>query len=467
MERKLYKAAAEGDAASLVDLLKDDPLILDRCMVWYYNETPLHIAAMLGHEKFVDEILDRNPKLAGELDSQKFSPLHLAAAKGHLGVVKKLLTVNADMCYARDRYGRNPLHIAAVKGRIDVLKELIRESPDAAHQKMGHGETILHLCVKHNNLEALKLLVESFGDPEFVNLKNDNGDTILHQAAADKQTETMSFLTSFTTVEANSPNADGLTAYDLLAQSGKPGRNMDNINNFCEAGATTATAILRAPSRSEIESMMMGASPPNANDQNIASPMQRKSLEKNLNKQYDWLERKKGALMVVASLTATMAFQVGVNPPGGFWQETTRGDNSKYSHTAGFSIMADNYPGRYLLFSVVNTISFLASLSIILLLVSGLPLRRRFFMWILMVIMWIAITSIALTYGLSMTLFTPSHEKNSIYKITGVGILLWFGLMVLLLVGHTIRLIWKTIRKLRKSVRRSSASVVMRQDSVR
>ncbi|KAI6698543.1 hypothetical protein NL676_018662 [Syzygium grande] len=98
MERRLYKAAAEADVASLLNLLKDDPLILDRCIVWSYNETPLHIAAMLGHEKFIDKILDQKPELAGELNSQKLSPLHLATAKSYPGVVKKLLSVNVDMC---------------------------------------------------------------------------------------------------------------------------------------------------------------------------------------------------------------------------------------------------------------------------------------------------------------------------------------------------------------------------------
>ncbi|KAI6704043.1 hypothetical protein NL676_013179 [Syzygium grande] len=397
MERKLHKAAAEGDATSLVDLLKDDPLILDRCMVWSYNETPLHIAAMLGHEKFVDEILDRKPELAGELDSQKFSP---PAPRGS------------------QRYGRNPLHIAAVKGRVDVLKELVRESPDAARKKMGHGETILHLCVMYNNLEALKLLVESVGDPEFVNMKNDDGDTILHLAASDKQTETISFLTSFTTVEANSRNTDGLTAYDLLAQGGETGR-------------------------SEMEPMTMRALPPNANDQNSAFPVQRKGRKKNLNKQDDWLNRKKNALMVVASLTATVAFQVG------------------------FSIMAYNDWEAYSAFLAINTLGFLASLSIILLLVSGLPLRRRFFMWILMVIIWIAITSIAVVYSFVITVFSPNND-NTIYGIVGFVVLTWVGLMVLLLVGHTIRLMLKTFRNVRKLVTRgrSSSSEVMRQDSV-
>ncbi|GKC69491.1 ankyrin repeat-containing domain, PGG domain protein, partial [Tanacetum coccineum] len=35
----------------------------------------------------------------------------------------------------------------------------------------------------------------------------------------------------------------------------------------------------------------------------------------------DWLYKKKESLMVVAVLIATIAFQAGVNPPGGVWQE--------------------------------------------------------------------------------------------------------------------------------------------------
>uniref|UniRef100_A0A803LBL8 PGG domain-containing protein n=1 Tax=Chenopodium quinoa TaxID=63459 RepID=A0A803LBL8_CHEQI len=35
-----------------------------------------------------------------------------------------------------------------------------------------------------------------------------------------------------------------------------------------------------------------------------------------------WLEEQRTSLMVVASLIATMAFQVGINPPGGVWQDT-------------------------------------------------------------------------------------------------------------------------------------------------
>lgn len=50
---------------------------------------------------------------------------------------------------------------------------------------------------------------------------------------------------------------------------------------------------------------------------------------------YDWQRKKRNTLMVVASLIATMAFQVGANPPGGFWQDNFEGDAKTPAHKAG------------------------------------------------------------------------------------------------------------------------------------
>ena len=189
MERRIYEAAVEGSVISLLNLLQEDALVLDRFMVGCYPETPLHIASMLGNLDFVQEILNRKPEKAGELDARKSSPLHLATAKGYLEIVKKLVSVNPEMCFARDRDGRNPLHIATIKGHISVLRELVNVRPQAAQMSIDHG-TILHLCVRYSGqLEMLKLLVETIGDNGFLNSKDDDGNTILHTAAADKQVE--------------------------------------------------------------------------------------------------------------------------------------------------------------------------------------------------------------------------------------------------------------------------------------
>ena len=189
MEKRLYEAAVKGNVSSLLNLLQDDGLLLDRFTTGHYPETPLHVASMLGHLEFLDEVLSRKPELARELDSRKSSPLHLAAAKGYLEIVKRLLKVNPDMCLVCDVDGWNPLHIAAIKGNMDALRVLVEARPWAARLVMDGGDTILHGCVRYNQLEAMKLLVERVSDHEFVNCKNFDGNSILHLAVADKQTE--------------------------------------------------------------------------------------------------------------------------------------------------------------------------------------------------------------------------------------------------------------------------------------
>ncbi|KAJ0091103.1 hypothetical protein Patl1_14551 [Pistacia atlantica] len=189
MERRIYEAAVEGNIISLLKLLQEDALILDRITVSCYGETLLHIASMLGHAEFVQELVGRKPELAGELDSRKSSPLHLATSKGCLDTVKILVSVNPEMCLARDRDGNNPVHIAAMKGRVSVLKELVKVRRNAARMLMERGETILHARVRFDQLEAMKFLMEEMSDHEFVNSKDDDGNTILHLAVADKQVE--------------------------------------------------------------------------------------------------------------------------------------------------------------------------------------------------------------------------------------------------------------------------------------
>ena len=187
MESLLYEASVEGNITTLLQLLEQDPLILDKVVANRHHETPLHVAALRGHLHFAKEILRRTPVLAGELDSRGSSPLHMAAQKGYVDIVKELLQVNPDMCLARDVDGRNPLQMAAMKGRIQVLVELFRARPFAAYATTIWNETVLHLCVKHNQLEALKFLVSIMNDPESLNAKDDYGMSILHLAVADKQ----------------------------------------------------------------------------------------------------------------------------------------------------------------------------------------------------------------------------------------------------------------------------------------
>ncbi|EYU19006.1 hypothetical protein MIMGU_mgv1a022409mg [Erythranthe guttata] len=415
----------KGSISSLQKMLNQDPLVLDRFSVNSFSDTPLHVAAMLGHTDFVKEIVSIKPELVNELNSHKSSPLHLASSKGHVGVVKAILSSvdSRTICLARDRNGLNPLHLAALKGRIEVLQILLQAEPEAAQMTVYRDENILHLCVKHYQLEPLKLMVETaLAHPNFINSKDGDGNTLLHLAVADKQVETINFLLNVPAFEVNAVNLNGLTAVDVLIQSRRDVRDMEI---------------------EDLQPDLASSSTPELQKDNSWNGMMKQQLE--------WLEKHKSALMVVASLTASMAFQVGVNPPGGVWQDDKLRDdqgnplpNPQY---AGFSIYATKHPRGYTRFCIITTFSFVSSLSIILLLVSGLPIRRRFYMWILIVITWVAITTIAFAYVVSIVALTP-NKNRTLDNVIGITIVVWIGLMTLLVMAHTIHFTKKIVRKM-------------------
>ncbi|GAB4836970.1 hypothetical protein Ancab_001884 [Ancistrocladus abbreviatus] len=191
MITRLYDAAVKGNVTVLLDLLHEDPLILDQYQLYQgkFGTSPLHIAAKLGHFQFAAVILNRKPELAEELDSNQSTPLHLSSAKGHLDIVKALLNVSPDMCLARDLQERSPLHLTIMNDKFDVLEELVRVVPHAAWELL-RGQSILHLCVIYDRRRTLELLVN---DPKIgrllINAKDNDGNTILHLAVARKRFE--------------------------------------------------------------------------------------------------------------------------------------------------------------------------------------------------------------------------------------------------------------------------------------
>ncbi|KAG6772563.1 hypothetical protein NC652_017559 [Populus alba x Populus x berolinensis] len=445
VQRKLREAAVEGNVTSLLMLLQEDKLVLDRCAVTCPAETPLHIASMLGHLEFTREILCRKPELVKEVDLHRSSPLHLAAANGHLEVVRVLLLVDADLCLVKDRNGWNPLHVAVIKGRIDVLKELVQAKPDAIRASGRRGETILHLCVKHYQLEALKFLVGiTIADTEFVNSEDDDGFTILHLAVADREIEAINYLIFESPIQVNALNANGFTALDIvLAQGRRNIKDIDIQNTLREGGAISSK---------DMPSTMHGLDAIRPNNSTTIN-------KRNCWRKKNWLEERRNSLMVVASLIATMAFQAGISPPNGNWQEDLQQPPSQ-SHEAGRSIMADKMPDDFAFFVGYNTTSFLASISVIILLISGLPFKWRIFTWILMIVMWIAVIATIWTYYISISCLSSRRGESTTAK-AGAGVV-FYGVMGIVLIGHSIRLIRKVLTLARRSrARRFSRSTTI------
>ncbi|KAF7108056.1 hypothetical protein CFC21_108606 [Triticum aestivum] len=76
------------------------------------------------------------------------------------------------------------------------------------------------------------------------------------------------------------------------------------------------------------------------------------------------LRKRRKFLILLAILAASITYQTGISPPGGFWTDNKNG------HRAGYSVFRDEFRERYRLFFYFNATAFMASLAVILLLVS-------------------------------------------------------------------------------------------------
>ncbi|KAL3747169.1 hypothetical protein ACJRO7_016016 [Eucalyptus globulus] len=440
-ERRLYEASVGRCVESLAQLLQEDRLILARAPVTCFDETPLHVAYMQGHVHFAKVLLAHKRDLAMELDSQVCrsenhgrTPLHWASANEYVKITRELLQSDPLACFVHDEDGWTPLHLAMMK-----------------EHRLSHGQTALHLGVSHNRLEALKVLVETVRDGDLVKAQDDVGNTILHLAAAKKQIE---FLLTIPGLEVNTPNSSGLTALDILEQGPGDSRVLEIETSLQSSGASLSRDIQSVPYRYDpvldppprmTSYNTTSRSPKNSPSLSTkkAPSKKRSTLRKPLSKKLsalrrplveaDWLNQERFT-MVVALLLVTVAFQAATTPPGGVWQDDYKvdanGNPVKEPHVAGTSIMAHIQRIAYGQFMIFNPLAFLSSLSIILLLLSGLQIKRRRWMW----------TQMAITYFIALRNILLADTRGMLKDVTDVLVVCWLCLMGVVFMGNVVRL---------------------------
>ncbi|KAF3434098.1 hypothetical protein FNV43_RR25201 [Rhamnella rubrinervis] len=456
--KRLYEASMEGCVDTLKSLIQDDPLILSKISLSPYGETPLHVSALFGHLNFTKKLLSikpQGPKLAMELDRLKRSPLHLASAEGHTGIVQALIQVNDSMCLATDQDGKTPLHYAAMRGRVEVIKLLIGSQRESIWKNLNEGgETVLHLCVQYNQLGALRVLVESVGyeNNEFLNSKDQHGNTILHLAVMLKQIETIKYLLSLSGVKKGAKttlNQSGFTAFDTLEHIPKDFKSLQIQNAFQDVGLQRGTQQCNHHQLQQVQ--------PSSSSSSIkAKTSCWGKCNRLMRYKGDWIKDKTGALLIVATLIATLSYQTAVNPPGGVWQESRNNTvdcNFENNCTAGTSVLAHHFnmkhQSEYLWFLICNSMAFISSLIIILLLLSGFPVRYRPCMWLLNLAICSALTFTTITYVLGTDMVSPSKIDDVPTWWICVGLVgSWVGLIGIIIAFQTIRLLVWVVKKL-------------------
>ncbi|XP_034915340.1 ankyrin repeat-containing protein BDA1 [Populus alba] len=424
MDSRLFDAILSGDIAAFRSLQAEDPLILDRVSL-NSTENPLHLSSLAGQLEITREVACQKPAFARELNQDGFSPIHIASSNGHVELVRELLRVGYDICLLKGKDGKTPLHFAAMKGRVDIVQELVCACPQSVKEVTTCGETVLHVAVKSNQVEAVKVLLEEIKKldmMEIVNWKDKDGNTIMHLATLRKQHETIRLLIGREAiaygVEVNSINASGFTAKDVLdfiLQSGGEYNDISILEMFQQAGAMKAMDITTNPASTfqvEVKNINKNVNHTwrNSRPWNLWKELKLEIEESSTETQ--------NALMVVATLIATVTYQAILSPPSGFWSAESRRSQSinsvqKRDLLPGEAVMSGD-PEVFAVFTVFNAVGFFASIAMISLLTSGFPLRAG---------LRLAILSMTATYVIAVIYMSPTERKTIDAVVWSVGLL--------------------------------------------
>ncbi|KAG8076044.1 hypothetical protein GUJ93_ZPchr0006g43305 [Zizania palustris] len=115
-----------------------------------------------------------------------------------------------------------------------------------------------------------------------------------------------------------------------------------------------------------------------------------------------WLKEMRGWLMVLTTVAASVTYQAGINPPGGFWQD------DKDGHTAGNPVMHDKFKARYKTFYYFNSTALVTSLVITVLLMSERFYRSEIKVLTLILATVVDLASLVGAYIAGSTRFTSS-----------------------------------------------------------
>ncbi|KAJ5392153.1 hypothetical protein N7509_007643 [Penicillium cosmopolitanum] len=211
------------------------------------GELALHCAVHSGHSSVASTLIEHGSN-ANQLSKRNLPPLHEAVLAGNLEMVKGLVTagINTDL-FAPD--GITALHVASSAGKIEIIRHLLNNGTGLEWRTTAGGLSPLDVAASNGQLEAVKTIMDSppyksthHSDTTYAwiaaskaaafqpkickyiyertNCQRDLGAGILHWAIAQDSRSLVAFLVDIR-VDFRTPNSDGWSALHTAAMKGR------------------------------------------------------------------------------------------------------------------------------------------------------------------------------------------------------------------------------------------------------
>ena len=125
----------------------------------YLGNSNIYIAASKGNYEEVYYRLQVNPKVALTVDYDQRTPLHLAAVEGHDKIVELLLEYGAEK-YALDRWNNLPYHDAKLHKHY-LCAKLLKINNDTIKNSINSFDEHSPLLLNHPNINQDAILIRS------------------------------------------------------------------------------------------------------------------------------------------------------------------------------------------------------------------------------------------------------------------------------------------------------------------
>ncbi|KAK5056122.1 hypothetical protein LTR84_012675 [Exophiala bonariae] len=154
-----------------------------------HGSTPLHEAALKGHEATAKVLIDHGSDVL-DTNYGNCTPLYLAASYGKYSMINFLLQYGRPQLDVPDSRGTTPLHKVVEQGNLDMVQVMLEAGAlVAAHDQQG--STPLHLAAKRGHTMIAKQLVSAGA---FVHVKDEENLCPLDYAATGGHVELVEFL---------------------------------------------------------------------------------------------------------------------------------------------------------------------------------------------------------------------------------------------------------------------------------